>query len=534
MKKSDNTASLFATLTRSFLAFTLTLLVMAAALYALWARRADTWFGLGDVEGMLASRAFCAGEYERVDTVRYLGNGGGFAVFDADGKACGGAPVNMPRDFTPEELACIPEYDENTYVSLIELEEADGQTAYLVLETALDGAGQSICRVQLDENYRVLRGGLGDGRTSYTQREFQLMTQTYSTDYELYRVACSGADGAAYTVLVRLPLFTQQHYDRAVSRANRIWALLIPLYLVTTVGFILDLRRRIGRPLARLDEAIVRFGHGEPADLPDSRGPAEIVRLTENFSAMAERLARSERERDALDAQRKKLIADISHDLKTPITVIAGYTRAIRDGKVPPDELPRYLEAIDAKAGALTELINTFYEFSKTTHPDFRLDCREVNFGEYLREYLAEKYSEIDLAGFTLDVRIPETPVYCCIDQFQFGRVLDNILSNALRYNTLGTVVRVSLSTTRACVVLRIADNGIGIPDGLRERVFEPFTVGDDARSGSGSGLGLAIARRIAEAHHGSIRLLKNAGGETGTAFEILLPRTSGGSLTKS
>ena len=331
-------------------------------------------------------------------------------------------------------------------------------------------------------------------------------------------------------MLVRLPAYTQQHYNQVVADANRTWLLLIPLYLLTTVCFILGLRRRIGRPLARLDTAIVRFGRGEKADLTDCGGPAEIRRMAENFSEMAARLDASEREREKLDGERQKLIADISHDLKTPITVIAGYTSAIRDGKIPPDELPRYLSAIDDKAAALTELINTFYEFSKTEHPDFKLDCKELDLGEYLREYLAEKYSEIDLAGFSLDVRIPETPVRCRIDRFQFRRALDNILSNSLRYNTLGTLIRIRLSARGTCAVLHISDNGIGIPPSVRDRLFEPFSTGDAARSGGGSGLGLAIARSIVQSHGGSIRLLPGTG--EGTAFEILLP--CDGSLTKS
>ncbi len=157
--------------------------------------------------------------------------------------------------------------------------------------------------------------------------------------------------------------------------------------------------------------------------------------------------------------------------------MIEGYASAILDGKVPADELPRYLEAIADKAESLTALINTFYEYSKTEHPDFRLSCRDVDLGEFLREYLAEKYEEIDLAGFTLDVRIPETPVWCRLDSFQFRRAMDNILSNSLRYNTLGTMIRVSLTADGLCARLRVADNGIGIPPSIRERLFEPFTT---------------------------------------------------------
>ena len=104
MKKSDKSASLFTILTRSFLCFTLTLLAMAVGLYYIWNRCADTWFGLGDVDGMIESAAFYNGNYDRIDTVRYLGNGGGFAVFGADGALIYRAPQNMLSDLTADEL----------------------------------------------------------------------------------------------------------------------------------------------------------------------------------------------------------------------------------------------------------------------------------------------------------------------------------------------------------------------------------------------------------------------------------------------
>lgn len=98
---------------------------------------------------------------------------------------------------------------------------------------------------------------------------------------------------------------------------------------------ILWLDKRIRRPLDRLGHAIVGLGEGRPARAADRGGPREIRRLGENFDAMARKLDESEQERRALDESRQTLIADISHDLRTPITVISGYTSAIRDSKVP-------------------------------------------------------------------------------------------------------------------------------------------------------------------------------------------------------
>lgn len=256
----------------------------------------------------------------------------------------------------------------------------------------------------------------------------------------------------------------------------------------------------------------------------DCGGTWEIRRIGESFDRFSERLAESEAERRRLDEGRQKLIADISHDLKTPITVISGYIGAICDGKVPPEQTERYLRAIQAKAETLTDLVNAFHEYSKVEHPEFLLYPERTDLAEFLREYLASKYDEIDLAGFSLSVSIPDHPVLCSVDPLQFRRVLDNLLSNALRHNRLGTVLYFDLDAGGSMALLRMGDNGAGIPPDRAARIFDPFVVGSDARTGGGSGLGLAITRRIMEKHGGSITLAARPSPGRSTEFLLRLP----------
>ena len=216
------------------------------------------------------------------------------------------------------------------------------------------------------------------------------------------------------------------------------------------------------------------------------------------------------------------MIANISHDLKTPVTVIAGYVDALADGKVPPGEQGRYLAAIRSRTQALTGLINAFHEYSKVDHPQFALQCQTVDLCEFLREYLAAQYDAIALAGFELEVSIPEVPCLCRLDPFQMGRALDNLLGNALRYNRLGTVLSVTLAPAGRQALLTVADNGEGIPPDRADTIFDPFVVGSDARSGGGSGLGLSITRRLVELHGGTITLRSEP--HQGAVFEISLP----------
>ena len=172
----------------------------------------------------------------------------------------------------------------------------------------------------------------------------------------------------------------------------------------------------------------------------------------------------------------------------------------------------------------LAQLTSSFHEYSKVEHPAFVLHPRRTDLCEFLREYLAAKYDEIDLAGFSLEPDIPDAPLFCMLDELQLRRVLDNLLSNALRHNRLGTLLFVQLEKEGANALLRVADNGEGIPPERRQSIFEPFVVGSDARSGSGSGLGLAITRRIVEKHGGSIRLENRPAPGRTTEFVILLP----------
>ena len=122
-------------------------------------------------------------------------------------------------------------------------------------------------------------------------------------------------------------------------------------------------------------------------------------------------------------------------------------------------------------------------------------------------------------------MEIPEKRIIFAIDRFQLRRALDNIFSNALKHNRLGTLIWVKLEQVPGAVLLEIADNGEGIPGHLRKDLFSPFVVGDRSRSRGGSGLGLAISQKIIQAHGWTIRLAEEKMEDGGTVFEIRMPQ---------
>lgn len=525
MKRSRQGIRIFSLLAGNYLAFTGILALILLGTFLLGDFYAGRMLHTPDVPNLIASPEFREGNYDAVNPERYLGPGGGFAVAYADGQMVYSSTRQIPDLENPEDLLCIPDYNGEDAVNSLTFQTEDGQQRLIITRNwyGEDGNVQTDIAL-LDERYHVLGGGLLPGKTDYTQQQVDFLLNQWSEDFWLTQIRETDAQGRVISVLLLLPRYSDAFYQQILEKAGHLWLLAIPLYLAATLIFITLMDRHFRRPLSRLNQAIVRLGAGEKVSAGDCGGPREIRNLGKSFDEMARKLAQSQAQTRKLEEQRIKMLTDISHDLKTPITVISGYTDAIRDGKVPQEEMPQYLETIGKKADALTELINSFHEYSKTEHPDFRLSRVETDLCEFLREYLADKFNEIDLAGFNLEVEIPEVRISCQIDWFQMRRALDNILSNALKHNRLGTQIWVKLERTPKAVLLEIADNGEGIPQRLRKDLFTPFAVGDQSRSRGGSGLGLAISEKILQAHGWTIRLAEEKMEDGGTVFEIRMP----------
>ena len=521
MKSKKHSGSLFALLARSYLLFTVTLLVMAAVVFGLWNWRLSRLVQPVDWDAILRDERLLSGDYESLGRLFSTGDTD-FAVYNEDGILVYSSNLGFELLYTEGELACVQEYGDASSIDAFEKTEEDGSLRYLLIRYTYAETGEmaALDIMALDEEYRVVFGGFGDGRTEYTPREYQILSGGTGV---IRRAAFYGEDGSPMTLLIREGSGGSDYLSR-YQETWQVWLLFIPLYLAAAGLFIWWLSRKIGRPLRRLNDAVASQAEGRLVKVGDCGGTREIRRIGESFDHFSDQLAESERERQRLDEGRQKLIADISHDLKTPITVIAGYIDAICDGKVPPEELQRYLQAIQAKAETLTELINAFHEYSKVEHPEFVIHPTRLDLCEFSREYLAGKYDEIDLAGFTLEVDIPERPIWCMLDELQFRRVLDNLIANALRHNRLGTVLFFDLAVSGGSAVLRVADNGAGIPADRAARIFEPFVVGSDARTGKGSGLGLAITRRIVALHGGEISLAARPALGRSTEFVVRLP----------
>lgn len=209
------------------------------------------------------------------------------------------------------------------------------------------------------------------------------------------------------------------------------------------------------------------------------------------------------------EKKRNLMLSDIAHDLKTPITTIAGYAKALNDGMVQDEEKKKeYLATIESKSERMNELITLLFEYVKLDSAYFSLNIKSENIAELLRKNAAFLYSDIEEKGMYLEINVPEEPCMVQVDTLQFSRAITNLLTNAIKHNPLGTCIGLELVQNKNHIDIRISDNGELIPKFLAEHIFEPFAMGDSSRkSQTGSGLGLSIAEKIIQMHGWELRL---------------------------
>ncbi len=239
--------------------------------------------------------------------------------------------------------------------------------------------------------------------------------------------------------------------------------------------------------------------------------------VTRQFNEL---LAQEESQKLARDQRRNLMLSDIAHDIKTPITTICGYSKALSEGVVGEKDRQSYLDAIYAKAMRMDELITLLFEYVKLESEGFTLHREPGDLAELTREMAALLYADFEDREMELVLEIPEEKVPFEMDRLQLGRAVTNLLTNAVRYGKAGGRVLVRLQEYE----LTVADEGEPVDPEFAAHIFEPFARGDKARSSKGgSGLGLGIAQRIVEMHGGKLVLNQNFGEGYTKAFQIRL-----------
>lgn len=295
------------------------------------------------------------------------------------------------------------------------------------------------------------------------------------------------------------------------SPGSGILAVFIVVLLLLAMRGTLRGARRFATPFGDLIEATGKVEAGDYAArvaVPD-HGMREMRWLAEAFNSMAARLETDEQ-------QRRSLLADVSHELRTPLAVLRGELEAMIDGVHPIDEA--HLTAAVDQIAMLTKLVEDLRTLALAEGGTLPLHEEQTDLTILAREAAASFESLAASAGVRLEVQMPADLPLIDLDPLRIREVVGNLVANALRYAPQGSAVSIVGEMRSGAVRISITDAGPGIAPEVLPHLFERFAKSEDSR---GSGLGLAIARRLVEAHGGSIGGESPAGGGTTVAFEL-------------
>lgn len=282
--------------------------------------------------------------------------------------------------------------------------------------------------------------------------------------------------------------------------------------------------RGIARPLRELVTATSYIAEGNLDSRVRISARNELGDLGEAFNTMVDKLQESLSREKALDNSRRELIANVSHDLRTPLTSIRGYVEGLRDGVAQnPDKVKRYLEVIHEKTLSLDRLIADLFRLSQLDTGQLEMKPQRIGASELLTGIAAQFQPDIERAGINIHTEIPEGLPVIEVDRDRIEQALGNIIENAIKYTPSGGTISLMAMAEPKGVRVMVADTGEGIAPEDLPRVFERLYRGEKSRSrqSGGTGLGLAIAKQIIEAHNGRIWVESEKG--QGSRFYISL-----------
>ena len=417
---------------------------------------------------------------------------------------------NVPLDF-------IPSYEYLQYYNVSTTE--NNEDYYWIIErieyspTTDQYLETGIC--YLDKFYRVVDGNIFTEKAVLSEKELRIMQGTFNEDEMIEKHSFVTNKGMTRTLVYISKNLQYSQYEKVVQEANIIWLYIGGMVIFLLFAAVLLGSRFVKKGIRPLQNAMSAYAKGEAYDLNAHQVPVEYENVVITFNNLVQSLEASQNEK-------QRMLADISHDLRTPLTVIKGYSQAFMDDIVSEDKAKQYMEVIHQKADLCSKLIDTLIIYTKLDHPDYVLNKIELDLSVLCLNYLAQKYQELEINNMSLDVDIPEENIFFHCDEEMMIRLFDNLISNAIKYAGADTELIFYLRKERNQIVIKIADTGKGIPSEIRQNLFDAFIVADETRkSGKGIGLGLSITKKIVELHGGNISLSEKPEREVGTEFII-------------
>lgn len=474
-------------------------------------------------------------------------SGGGLELIDKQGNVLlsSGESTTVPATYsfsdlieiTGDKRSHIWSLADEVYLLFTENPESDGIMAMLLNSETFPQLGEGEKRI-LEENNAIFELYNRDGNVvesingegvALTGVDLLAFSRNLAEHQEMIS-SLQLDDGT--TAVVRMPnrYYTtiDPMFDSFVMKTLIGFTVFHGVLLLFIASFSLWIGRRLGRPVFYFLKRIDRLSKKDYTLLADRklRNPKDgklkrKYRLYEDVDqsliTLANSLEANERKLKKTEQLREDWVTGLSHDLKTPLSSIYGYSVMLgSDHEWTSKEVQKFASVMQEKAGYMDDLINDLTYTYQLKSDGIVLEKERTELGEYVRGYV--KRNSLG------ELRIHEVEsIFVSIDLKRFGRVLDNVIGNAVKHNLAQTPIHMSVTSNADTVLLQVRDEGVGMSAGVLENLFDRYYRGTNTTSdGSGTGLGMAIAKQLVEAHGGWIHA---DSGHEGTTITISLPR---------
>ena len=350
----------------------------------------------------------------------------------------------------------------------------------------------------------------------------QIMEQRYNNfkgGYEEkdYPVTIDGKLAGTVVVGYYGPYFYTESDIQFLDTLNRLLQIGAVVAMILALGLGLIIARQLSTPIKRVTVAARQIADGNLKErVVEKSTTTEIVELTQTVNSMADTLEKQE-------ALRKRLTADVAHELRTPLATLQSHIEAMLDGVWEMDA--KRLELCHEETVRLTKIVQSLEELTRYDQESSQLNKAPVNPGRLMDKVAKTFEAEFLRKGVAIQLEVPETSTTLELDEDKMTQALINLVSNSLKFTPQGGTVTLTLTENSKEICMTVADTGVGISEEDLPHIFERFFRADVSRNKKtgGSGIGLAIVKSIVEAHGGRVEVQSHK--DYGSVFKLYLPK---------
>ena len=313
------------------------------------------------------------------------------------------------------------------------------------------------------------------------------------------------------------------HYDMTgvyTSIRNAMMSVLLfcAIAVAVSIPLVMVLVRSVTHPISHMTDVVEDFAKGNLSRRVELKGRDELANLGSSFNTMADEL-------NTLEDARRSFVANVSHELRSPLTSMRGFLEAMADGTIPAEDRDGYIDIVLDENRRMTVMVNDLLDLARIESGQYKLSMTDFDLTELIRRTVITFEARIGAKRLSVDFRLPDEPLYVEADSARITQVLHNLVENAIKYTPEGGYLKIECRPERHIARVQIVNSGPGIPKEALPHVFDRFYKAEKAHTPtgtSGTGLGLSIAKLIIDQHDQSISVTSDSGM---TCFSFTLKR---------